>query len=303
MAIESGKSEFNILIIEDDDQAFSIIKNGLEGSVYKICRAKTGKDALMMAQQGRFLVIITELMMHDINGIELVKKLKKSIGNINIIALSTYTFIDSAVEALKEGAYAYLLKPLHLEELKLILTRAIENSILTAQAKQKGYYRDISVMDGLTGVYNHRYFYEMLDWHIAHMRRSPQMLSLLISDIDNFKKYNDTNGHVEGDKVLHDVAQLFLNTTRESDMVFRYGGEEFAIILPQTDQANGQRAGERIVQATQSRTQVTVSVGLATFPVDAQTQNDLVVSADKALYRAKASGKNRICVFDRNTDK
>jgi two-component system, cell cycle response regulator len=296
-------NQFNILVIEDDDQAFDAIKNGLSDTDYKLFRVNTGSEALKIVKDGHFLAVVTELMIIDMNGIELVKRLKQLLGSINVICLSTYTFLDTAVKALGEGAFAYLLKPLHIDELKLMLKRAIENSLLTAQVKQKGYYQDMSVTDGLTGVYNHRYFYEMLNWHINHLRRSPQMFSLLIIDIDNFKKYNDSHGHVEGDKVLRDTAQLFLNTTRENDMVFRYGGEEFSIILTQTDQHLGEIAGERILAAVRRRMPITVSMGLATFPIDAQTQNDLVVNADKALYRAKSSGKDRLCVFDKNIDR
>jgi two-component system, cell cycle response regulator len=303
MAADAQKNEFNILVIEDDDQTFNAIKNGLSGTDYKLFRVKTGNEALKIAKDGHFLAVVTELMISDMNGIELVKRLKQLLSSINVICLSTYTFLDTAVKALGEGAFAYLLKPLHINELNLMLKRAIENSLLTAQVKQKVYYQDMSVTDGLTGVYNHRYFYEMLNWHINHLRRTPQMFSLLIIDIDNFKKYNDTHGHVEGDKVFRDTAQLFLNTTRENDMVFRYGGEEFSIILTQTDQHLGQIAGERVLLAVRKHAPVAVSIGLATFPIDAQTQNDLVVNADKALYRAKSSGKDRICVFDKNMDK
>ncbi len=303
MNIEPKKNEFNILVIEDDDQTFDIVKNGLSGTNYKLYRVRTGKEALGMAKDGRFVCILTELMTGDMNGVELVKMLKQIVGSINIVCFSTYTFVDTAVKALEEGAYAYLLKPLNITELKLVLKRAIENSLLKVQAKQNVHYQDMSVTDGLTGIYNHRYFYEMLNWHIDHLRRSPQMLSLFMIDIDNFKKYNDIHGHVEGDKVLRDVAQLFLNTTREGDMVFRYGGEEFSIILPQTDQRNGQVAGERLLTAVRKHVPITISIGLDTFPIDAQIQNDLVVKADKALYRAKSLGKNRLCIFDKNIDK
>ena len=161
----------------------------------------------------------------------------------------------------------------------------------------------MSILDGLTGVYNHRYFHERLDWQIDHLRRFPQAFSLFIIDIDDFKKYNDTNGHLAGDKVLHNAAQLFVDSTRDSDLVFRYGGEEFAIILPQTEQQNAKRVGERLIEMVRRQLPVTISIGLATFPEHAQTKNDLINRADKALYRAKRLGKDRICVYDERVDK
>lgn len=303
MAVESTKNKFNILIIEDDERTFSILKEALKDNKYMLHRVSTGQEALRMIKRGYFIVVITELRVKDISGVELIRRLRKIDQRVSIIPLTVYSFADSAVEAMKEGAYGYLLKPLNIEEVRLVLRRAIENAFLLIQAGQRKYYQDISIIDGLTGVYNHRHFHEMLDWHVAHLRRFPQSFSLIIIDIDDFKKYNDTHGHVDGDKVLHDAAQLFVNTTRDSDMVFRYGGEEFAVLLAQTDQKSAIRAGERLLETVRRQIPVTISIGLATFPLNAQAKNDLVTHADKALYRAKASGKNRICVFDGRLDK
>jgi diguanylate cyclase (GGDEF)-like protein len=204
---------------------------------------------------------------------------------------------------MKEGLYAYLMKPLNAEELNLVLRRAIENTFLLIQAGQRKYYQDIATMDGLTGVYNHRHFHEMLDWNISHLNRSPQAFSIFIIDLDDFKKYNDTKGHVEGDKLLHSFAQLLVSSTRDNDMVFRYGGEEFAVIMSQTDQFSAQKAGERLLAIVRSRLPVTMSMGLASFPMNAQIKSELVVRADKALYRAKTTGKNRLCTYDERVDK
>lgn len=303
MGTEVKKREFNILVIEDDDRTFKVILDGLINSEYKLHRVTTGEEALRLAKEGCFVAIITEIQMEDINGVELIRRLKKIDRRINIIGMTVYSFVSSAVEAMKEGVYAYLLKPLNIEELNLVLRRAIENTFLLIQAGQRQYYQDISTMDGLTGVFNHRHFHEMLEWKISHLNRSPQSFSLFIIDIDNFKKYNDTQGHVGGDKVLHDFAQLLASSTRDNDMVFRYGGEEFAVILGETDQANALKVGERLLAMVRSRLPVTISVGLATFPKNAQTKADLVVRADKALYRAKSTGKNRICTFDEEIDK
>ena len=107
---------------------------------------------------------------------------------------------------------------------------------------------------------------------------------------------------MEGDKILHNYAQLLVSSTRDNDMVFRYGGEEFAVILSQTDQLSAQRAGERLLTIVRSRMPITMSVGLASFPMNAQVKSDLVMRADKALYRAKSTGKNRLCTYDAKID-
>ncbi len=303
MKNEVKAREFNILVVEDDEKTFKSIKDGLINPEYKLHRVTTGQEAINLAKEGYFVAIIMEIQIGDMNGLELVRRLKKIDQRINIIALTVYTFVNLAVETMKEGVYTYLMKPINTEELNLVLRRAIENTFLLIQAGQRKYFQDIATMDGLTGVYNHRHFHEMLDWNISHLNRSPQAFSLFITDIDDFKKYNDTHGHVEGDKILHNFAQLLVSSTRDNDMVFRYGGEEFAVILSQTDQFGAQKVGERLLTIVRSRMPVTMSVGLSSFPMNAQVKSELVVRADRALYRAKATGKNRLCTYDEKIDK
>jgi len=289
-------------VVEDDREIFNAIKEALVDTNYKLYRVDTGQEALRLSKEGYFIAVVTELRLRDMDGIELIRRLIKIDSKVNIIALTAYTFTSSAVEAIKEGAYAYLMKPLNKEELTIVVQRAIEKAFLLIQAGKRKYYQDLSVMDAVTGVYNHRHFHEMLDWSIAHLRRFPQSFSLFMIDIDDFKKYNDKHGHVEGDKVLRQAAQLFVDSTRDNDMVFRYGGEEFAVILAQADQVNAQKVGDRILNAVRRQMPVTISMGLSTFPINAQTKQDLIVRADKALYRAKAQGKNRICIFNEKID-
>jgi len=295
--------EFNMLVVEDDDSTFRTLSETFDDGRYKLWRVSTGKEALALIKDVYFVAVISELRIADMDGIDLINRVKKIDSRINIIVLTVYSFADSAIKALQAGAYAYLLKPLNIDEVKLILRRSIENSCLLIQAGRKRYYQDMSMLDGLTRVYNHRHFHEVLEWHINHIRRFPQAFSLLMIDVDDFKKYNDTHGHVEGDKILHDVAQLFVALTRDEDEVFRYGGEEFTIIMPQTPNQQAQVVGQRLVEGIKKKSPVTVSIGLSTFPDDAQVKKELVAGADKSLYRAKRMGKNRMCVYDKNLDR
>jgi len=297
------ESEPSVLIIEDNESVFRVLKEALAPITRKVWKAATGREALKLLKNLYFPVIFTEVQVSDMNGIELIKRIKKMDSRINIVALTTQFLTDLRVKALKNGAYAYLMKPIDKEEACLMFRRALENTFLMIQAGKRKYYQDMSILDGLTGVYNHRHFYEVLDWQISHMRRVPQAFSVFMIDIDNFKKYNDTKGHPEGDKVLHDAAQMFVDLTRENDMVFRYGGEEFAVILPQTEQHNAKKVGERLVEVARSKLPVTISMGLSTFLDHAQTRAEIVANADKALYRAKTTGKNQLCVYDKNIDK
>lgn len=158
--------------------------------------------------------------------------------------------------------------------------------------------------DGLTGVYNHRYFYDSLSDKIKEADDTKTKLSMLFIDIDYFKQYNDTYGHQAGDKVLRDMGAILKKSTREKDIVTRYGGEEFAIILPSTDENEASIIAEKIrdeVESTyfegqenQPNKNLTVSIGISIYPDKARDSIDLIKSADDALYRAKFFNKNRV---------
>ena len=178
--------------------------------------------------------------------------------------------------------------------------------------------------DGLTGLYNHRFFQERLAAEVARAQRFEKPLTLLMIDVDNFKEFNDAYGHPAGDRLLRSLADLLLAQTRaQVDVVARYGGEEFVVLLLETgvgdaaaaaerlqDLVEGQRPAVEVAEAIRAATQaqtfeamggkaggVTVSVGVATFPDHASTGDQLVANADKALYLAKRLGKNRTCVY------
>lgn len=155
----------------------------------------------------------------------------------------------------------------------------------------------LAITDGVTGLYTHRYFQERLGEEVRWAERYQRPLSLVMVDADHFKKFNDTLGHPEGDKLLKEVAALLQSYTRESDLVCRYGGDEFSLILKDTDKESALTTAERIRDAFQLRfgklpVPVTSSIGVANFPLDARTKIELVSAADAALYRSKHSGRN-----------
>jgi len=170
--------------------------------------------------------------------------------------------------------------------------------------------RKISITDSLTDLFNRRFFQDRLTEEIERAKRHIQSLSLIMLDIDNFKNYNDTYGHQAGDEALKTVAGIIRNSVRNIDMVARYGGEEFAVILPMTESNAAKEIAERIRSGVASRyypdgslrsaVKLTASLGIASFPQDADSLFDLVGNADKGLYSAKVSGKNRVSVFDRD---
>ena len=161
-------------------------------------------------------------------------------------------------------------------------------------------------IDGLTGIYNHRYFQERLNSEVERAGRYGRHLSLLILDVDNFKVFNDTWGHQEGDKLLVLFVGVCQKCIRSMDMLARYGGEEFVVILPETDSEAALVIAERIREAVEKQTAATfgknkgatVSAGVASFPQHGATRHSLILNSDAALYYAKQRGKNQSCVYD-----
>lgn len=164
------------------------------------------------------------------------------------------------------------------------------------QVKMRSRLEVLAVTDGLTLLYNHRYFMQQISLEMKRTQRFENSFGVVILDIDNFKKYNDTNGHLAGDDILRIVAQAVRFTARETDIVARYGGEEFIVLAQGSSKEQTIALGERIRERLEHTTPVTVSVGIATFPEDGKTVNDLITAADQAMYHAKHQGKNLVCL-------
>ena len=161
--------------------------------------------------------------------------------------------------------------------------------------------------DGLTGLYNHRYFVRVLKEELKRARRFDHPLSVLIMDVDHFKQYNDNNGHLKGNDALKGVTAVMQKSVRKVDVLARYGGEEFAVIIPEADRASALRTAERICQAIEKQPfdgeekqpngKLTMSIGVASFPEDAKREGTLLDRADSALYEAKRTGRNRVVSY------
>jgi diguanylate cyclase (GGDEF)-like protein len=184
------------------------------------------------------------------------------------------------------------------------LGTVIENSRLFERVEK------MSITDSLTGLYNHRYFYERLSAEISRANRFGNSLALIMLDIDFFKHFNDTYGHQAGDMVLTTVSNIIQSNIRSIDVASRYGGEEIAVILPETDIEGARAIAERIrtninehdFKAGLKSNHITVSMGLVCYPVDATLKSELVRKADLALYWVKNNGRNAICAYSRCAD-
>lgn len=284
----------DILVIVDEKEAADTLSSVLFAAGHNVNVVFSAKEGLKMLKDIRCAVVIAELRMPDLAGSSLVRAVKNLDPKISVIVITPYLFINSAIEVMEDGAFGYITKPFNPSEIRIVIEHAVERYFLMSEADKKSYYYDLAILDGLTGVYNHRYLHEVLDREISRARRYPQHLSLVMADVDNFKKYNDTNGHMAGDELLKGMTNLFVRSIRNLDMVFRYGGEEFCILMIETDKKGACLAAERILGLVRLSLPTTVSMGIADYPTDATEKDVLIDKADKALYQAKETGKDKV---------
>ncbi len=216
-----------------------------------------------------------------------------------VMILVGYTFITYYLMYISN-----LWAPLVLPAIIVIIAFALSYIIkYIIKSRDFEYQYKLATVDGLTDLYNHRYFQESLKQQMETAKRYGTSVSLIIVDIDFFKKFNDTYGHQAGDAVLRQVAQVLKKNVRTSDIVCRYGGEEMSIILPNTNNKEARTNAERICKAVAEKpfklnaadeSHVTISLGVATFPQDGEIPKDLIETADRGLYRAKENGRNQV---------
>lgn len=217
-----------------------------------------------------------------------------------IILADTSTQVTDAQRAVVVGSVASIVSGIALFAFFYLLVGRIGRRIELDEQM----LHDLATRDGLTRLYNHRMFYTMLEDEITRSQRYRRLVAMLLIDIDHFKRVNDTYGHVAGDRILEGVARVLESAARREDKVCRYGGEEIAVILPETDIEAATRLAERLRAAIEETTfhddagkdiRITVSIGVAELPSSADSLQELVSAADTALYAAKQGGRNRVC--------
>jgi diguanylate cyclase (GGDEF)-like protein len=211
--------------------------------------------------------------------------------------LTAFATVDNAIHALKEGAFDFVKKPFENEHLIHIVNQSLEKyKTLKEKEKLEEEVRRLSITDDLTGLYNHRLFFKTLEAELTRLKRQKTSLSLLMFDLDNFKRYNDLYGHLEGDKVLKSIGEIVKHSIRYNvDSGYRYGGDEFTVLLIGASVDQALAISERIrssIEQAEFQT-ITVSIGLTEYR-DHFDLEGFVKSADDAMYIAKHSGGNRV---------
>lgn len=294
-------TEFTLLIVDDEKQN-RLLLTELFGTTYKIIQAKNGVQALEKARQHRPDLILLDVLMPEMDGMGVLRELKRDDAT-RLIPVIFITALDSATDeanGLNLGAVDYISKPFH----PPIVRVRVRNQLQLVH--QQRLLEQLASLDGLTGIPNRRQFDATLlkEWH--RCQRNQQPLSLIVADVDFFKKYNDALGHAAGDRVLQEVAATLRQAARRpGDLVARYGGEEFVLLLPETDATSAQALAEGLQQLLHSKAfahpnsslgpWLTMSMGGNTIvPSTTALDPEFFALADAALYRAKHQGRNQV---------
>lgn len=303
-AVVSFNREIKILVVDDSEDVFEGIKLFLEGQdLINLSWAGNFKDSFIMLDQEHFDMIFLDHILNDGTSLEYLRKVDEEGIETPVIVVTEFGDEMLATKVMQMGAYEYLPKSrINSESLARVINNTLERASLRRDVeKAHAKMAEMSTVDGLTQLYNRRYFIEVLEGEFERASRYETEMALIMMDLDYFKKVNDTYGHQAGDMVLSDVGNRLRNHVRKSDLACRYGGEEFAVILPNVTKDTIFPAYERFREMISKQSfeydsnqfNITVSFGIA-FSNDAESANDLLAHADQALYQAKESGRNRI---------
>jgi diguanylate cyclase (GGDEF)-like protein len=289
----------HILIVDDDVTIRYLINEFVEMAGYRPAVAATAEEAIGLLEKHHFDVAISDIMLPGMDGLELTAFIKKNYDT-DVIVITGYSGDYSYEEAVDRGASDFVFKPVRFEELMLRLKRVLK------ERQMKKELQRLAITDGLTKLYNSRHFYKQLLLETQRALRYEHPLTLLILDIDYFKNYNDTYGHLEGDKVLSAMGRIIKGCLRKMDSAYRYGGEEFTVILPETGIDEAGIVANRIKNNVEKELftpkknmslNITISIGITEYSPEEELPT-LIKRADMAMYDSKQKGRSRITIWD-----
>ena len=301
----SSKADTRILIVDDDVGVRDTMHEYIQTVGYYSKAVSCAEEALELMGKENFHVVITDIMLPVMGGLELTKLIKKA-STSDVIVMTGYSDNYSYEEAINIGASDFVIKPVRLGELMLRLKRVLKERELTKErVRMMEKLQRLAVTDGLTKLYNSRSFYSQLETEVDRFNRYKHPLTLLLLDLDHFKQYNDNHGHLEGDKVLVRFSQIIKSCLRTNDSAYRYGGEEFTVILPETAGAEARTVAQRIRSALAAErfspengqnAQITISIGVTEYQ-EKEELSTFIQRADKAMYLSKQNGGNRVSML------
>ncbi|MBI9085606.1 MAG: diguanylate cyclase [Desulfobacterales bacterium] len=291
-----------ILIVDDDAAIRESMHEFVQRSGFQAFSAASAEEALDLLRTEAIHVVITDIILPGKDGLELTDRIKADY-DIDVIVMTGYSGDYSYEEAVNKGASDFVFKPVRFEELLLRLKRVLkERQLKKERDRMLGKLQNLAITDGLTKLYNSRHFYSQLETEMGRSNRYRHALALLMLDIDHFKLYNDTYGHLEGDKVLVRMSEVIQSCLRTMDSAYRYGGEEFTIILPETGGEEAHHVAQRIRKTIETQdfnpepgasVTVTVSTGVTQY-AHGEEASAFVQRADQAMYTSKQKGRNQV---------
>lgn len=311
-----------VLIIDEDTTASAVAEQVLDvADIEVVGVARSGEEAIRLVQEVQPTIVIVDVGIGGMGPATIVRRIRDLVSyRVDVIAQMSFSNVEAVADMIATGTSAFIVKGKAEEVVAAVRAVASGSGLMSAEASrpllaemQRRYEAEllrnqelestvarleaVSVTDWLTGLKNHGFFWDRLAEELERARRYDRPLAVVMIDIDDFKAVNDTFGHSAGDEVLRSVGGAILEAVRESDVPCRVGGEEFAVIVPETDIEGAIAAGERVRLAVERLDQgdvgsTTVSLGVALHPYHATNGAALVEAADRALYEAKRSGKN-----------
>jgi diguanylate cyclase (GGDEF)-like protein len=316
------------LLAEDEDTLRAVITEVLEEGGFQVTPVPNGEAALEAFQKETFPLVVTDIVMGGLNGLQLLETVKQLDATTQVVIMTSHATVEAAMKALRAGAYDFLIKPFEDLDMILVVARRAAEKVqlirenrglmesLRKQAREleqanfalkklADSLKSVSERDGLTGLYNHKAFREALIRNLNQSKKkTTDEFALIFMDVDHFKAYNDNNGHLAGDELLKKLAELLQARFPEPAVVARYGGEEIVALVPATSVASARELAESIRQMVenfpfpgrenQPLRRISLSIGVSSYPHDGTDPTTLIDHADKAVYEAKSSGRNAV---------
>jgi len=295
-----------ILIVDDKAEIRDAVVEFMRRGGFETESVASVEESLALMCTVAFDIVITDIQFPaGLGGLDLTQIVKRD-HRADVIVMTGYSLDYSYEEAVSRGASDFVTKPLRFEELLLRVRRVLRERELTEERnRMMEKLQTLAVTDGLTLLFNSRHFYSQLDLEVDRSVRYKHPLSLLLIDIDHFKEFNDVFGHLEGDKVLVRFSQILKSCLRTNDSAYRYGGEEFTVILPETGAEEARTVAQRIRSTLEAEVfhppsdrsvSKTISIGVTEYsPMESIAT--FVRRADQAMYVSKQNGRNRVSVL------
>ena len=300
---KKSKSPYTILSVDDDTEMIGLLHEVVSQLGHTSVTAVDGIDALEKLGENQFDIVITDISMPRMNGIDLTKRIKTDLDDVDVVVVTGYQDEYKYTDVIDIGASDFISKPFNINELEAKINRIIRERELRAELKR------LSIRDGLTGLFNRRYFDENLKREAIRAFRQHYGLFLLLVDVDNFKDYNDQFGHQKGDDLLKELARLMMLYSRDNvDSVYRYGGDEFAVIIPHAEHQQATMVAKRLRSKFNSSNLGPASLSMGMAQLEGRLKSlerdleNLLRTADQYLYVAKNNGGDQICAAEEISD-